>query len=148
MLGRVDSRQCHRMGLMLWALVDGDFDTAVGQLLRLSERRPEAAVPGLRQAVADLVEDWYGKSAREYSAAGLLLAELGAGTAHGIVFPRELMFLARTLLTLESTGALIDPDVTLADLTRTVLPDLKRIPAFTAPPAPPRSGPGRPCSRS
>ncbi|MFF4567324.1 ABC1 kinase family protein [Streptomyces sp. NPDC001435] len=135
--GRVDSRQRHRMGLMLWALVDGDYDTAVGQLLRLSERRPGADVPGFRRAVAGLVDDWYGQPAREYSVARLLLAELGAGAAHDIVFPRELMLLARTLLTLESTAALIDPDITLADLTRTVLPDLKGIllPALPTPTA-------------
>ncbi|WP_181646955.1 AarF/ABC1/UbiB kinase family protein [Streptomyces sp. WAC00263] len=127
MFGRVDRRQRHRMGIMLCALTDGDYDAAVGQLLHLSERAPDADVPGFRHAVADLVEDWYGHAARDYSVARLLLAELGAGAAHGIVFPRELMLLARTLLTLESTGALIDPDTTLADLTRAVLPDLKRI---------------------
>ncbi|MFF7643946.1 AarF/UbiB family protein [Streptomyces canus] len=79
-----------------------------------------------RVLTMDLIEGQPPAPAAELRRTGLD-PQLGAGAAHGIVFPRELMLLARTLLTLESTGALIDPDTTLADLTRAVLPDLKRI---------------------
>lgn len=126
MFARVDRRQRLRMGLMLWALVEGDHTASVDQLVHLSTRRPDADVRGFRTAVADLVEQWYGQRARDFSVARLLLAELGAGAAHGVGFPRELMLLARALVTLESTGTLVYPDLSLADLTEAVLPQLKR----------------------
>ncbi len=57
--------------------------------------------------------------------ARLLLRKLGTGASHGIDFPRELMLLARALISLEATAALVDPDLTSVNLTRELLPDLK-----------------------
>jgi ubiquinone biosynthesis protein len=57
----------------------------------------------------------------------LLLRELGAGARHGIEFPRELMLLARSLISLEATAALIDPERTFVDLVGDLLPEMKRM---------------------
>jgi len=127
MFGRLGRRERRRMGLVLWALVEGDYDAVADQLLHLSVRRAGADVRGFRDAISEVVEEWYGQPAREYSIARLLLRELGAGAAFGVVFPRELMLLARALVTLESTAALIDPEVRLTELAEPVLPDLRRL---------------------
>ena len=55
----------------------------------------------------------------------LLLRELGTGASDGIEFPREPMLLARSLLSLEATAALVDPDRTFVNLARDLVPDLK-----------------------
>ncbi|MFZ5850087.1 MAG: ABC1 kinase family protein [Actinomycetota bacterium] len=127
MFGRIGRRERRRMALVLWALVDGTYDAVGDQLLHLSVRRPGADIRGFREAISEMVEEWYGRPAREYSIARLLLHELGAGAAYGVIFPRELMLLARAMVTLESTAALIDPQVRLADLVEPVIPDLRRL---------------------
>ena len=56
----------------------------------------------------------------------MLLRELALGAGYGIVFPRELMLLARALVNLEATAAVVDPALSLAELARPLLPELKR----------------------
>ena len=56
-----------------------------------------------------------------------MLAELALGARHGIVFPRELMLLARCLVNLEATAMIVDPQLNLAELARPLLPELRHI---------------------
>ena len=98
-----------------------------GQLLRLSEFEPGADPSGFRADVADTVEEWFGGSSADFSIARLLLAELSLGARHGIIFPRELMLLARCLVNLEATAMIVDPQLNLAELARPLLPELRHI---------------------
>ncbi|MFC9994037.1 ABC1 kinase family protein [Nocardia sp. NPDC127526] len=123
MFGRLDRTQRRRMGLMLLALISGDYNAVGMQLLRMSTLRPGADPRGFRDAVADLVEDWY-EAESGMTAAQLLLRDLGLGGAFGIVFPRELMLLCRSLVTLESTARVIRPELDLSVLFRPLLPQL------------------------
>ncbi|WP_157554655.1 ABC1 kinase family protein [Nocardia crassostreae] len=123
MFGRFDRAQRRRMGLMLLALISGDYNAVGTQLLRMSTLRPGADPRGFRDAVAELVADWY-EVESGMTAAQLLLRDLGLGAAFGIVFPRELMLLCRSLVTLESTARVVRPDLDLAALLRPQLPQL------------------------
>lgn len=125
LFGRLDARQRRRMAMVLYALVSGDYETVSDQLLHLSERRPGADVRQFRRALAEVVEDWYGQDSAESSVATLLLHELSIGARYGIVFPRELMLLARALLHLEATAAVVDSSLNLADLINPLLPELR-----------------------
>jgi len=123
--GRLDARQRRRMAMVLYALVRGDYETVSDQLLHLSERGSSADVRQFRRALAELVEDWYGQDSAESSVATLLLHELSIGSRYGIVFPRELILLARALVHLEATAAVIDSNLNLADLINPLLPELR-----------------------
>jgi ubiquinone biosynthesis protein len=123
--GRLDTRQRRRMAMVLYALVRGDYETVSDQLLHLSERRPGADVRQFRLALAEVVEDWYGQGSAESSVATLLLHELSIGSRYGIVFPRELILLARALVHLEATAAVVDSTLNLADLIDPLLPELR-----------------------
>ncbi|QLY28585.1 ABC1 kinase family protein [Nocardia huaxiensis] len=123
MFGRLDRTQRRRMGLMLLALISGDYNAVGTQLLRMSTLRPGADPRGFRDAVAEVVEDWY-EAESGMTAAQLLLRDLGLGGAFGIVFPRELMLLCRSLVTLESTARVVRPDLDLSALFRPLLPQL------------------------
>ena len=127
MYGRLERRERQRMGLVLWALVVGDYEAVGEQLLRLSAVQPGADVRGFRAAVADAVESWFEDRAGDTSVARLLLRELALGAAYGIVFPRDLMLLARALVNLEASARVIRPDIGLADLTRPLLPLLQHV---------------------
>ena len=123
--GRLEARQRRRMAIVLYALVRGDYESVSDQLLHLSERRPGADVRQFRLALAEVVEDWYGQGSAESSVATLLLHELSIGSRYGIVFPRELIFLARALVHLEATAAVVDSNLNLADLIDPLLPELR-----------------------
>lgn len=123
--GRLDRRERRRMAIVLYALVKGDFDTVSDQLLHLSGRLPGANIRQFRTAVAELVEGWYGQTSPDISVAQLLLRELGLGAHFGIVFPRELLLLARALVHLEATAAVIDPGRSFAELIGPLLPELR-----------------------
>ena len=126
MSGRLDSHERRRMAVMGWALIEGDYEAVGGQLLHLSELVPGADPDGFRARFADTVDEWFGQRAADFSIARLLLHGLALGARHGIAFPRELMLLARALVTLEATAMIIDPHLNLAELTRPLLPELRR----------------------
>jgi ubiquinone biosynthesis protein len=126
MFGRLEPRERRRMAMALLALVQGDDDVVADQLLHLSQRRPGADARAFRAELADMAERWSHAPGRP-SVTQLLLRELGAGARHGIDFPRELVLLARSLISLEATAALIDPERTFVDLVGDLLPEMKRM---------------------
>lgn len=126
MFGRLDHGERRRMAVMGLALLEGDYEAVSSQLLRLSEFLPDADPAGFRSRFAETVEDWFGQRAAEFSVARLLLHGLALGARHGIAFPRELMLLARALVSLEATAMIIDPQLNLSELARPLLPELRR----------------------
>ena len=126
MFGKLTSLQRRRMALVFWSLHDGDYDNVAAQLLRISTTSPNADKQGFAEAVSELVEEWYGANSTTYSIARLLLRQLALGANYGIVFPRELMLLARALVLTESTAQIIEPDLTISDYAGPYLPELER----------------------
>ena len=126
MFGRLGLRERRRMAFVFWSLVEGDYEQVGDQLLRLAALRPDADPVGFRSAVGEEVEEWFGSSAHDYSIARLLLRQLALGAQHGLVFTRGLMLLARALVNVEATALVIDPQLTLAELARPLLPELRR----------------------
>jgi ubiquinone biosynthesis protein len=127
MSGRLDSRERRRMGVMGWALIEGDYEAVGRQLLHVSEFLPGADPEGFRARFAETVEEWFGQRAADFSVPRLLLHGLALGARHGITFPRELMLLARALVTLEATAMIVDPQLNLSELARPLLPELRRM---------------------
>lgn len=127
MSGRLDSRERRRMAVMGLALIEGDYEAVGSQLLHLSEFLPGANPDGFRAGFADTVEEWFGQRAADFSVPRLLLHGLALGAHHGITFPRELMLLARALVTLEATAMIVDPQLNLSELARPLLPELRRM---------------------
>lgn len=126
MFGRLGRHERRRMGFVFWALVEGDYEGVADQLLRISELRHGADPEAFRASVSEVVEDWYGTATSEFSLARLLLRMLALGAGQGIVFPRGLMLLARSLVNLEATASVVDPSFDLATLARPLLPGLRR----------------------
>ena len=126
MFGRLDPGARRRMAVMGLALIEGDYEAVGGQLLHLSEFLPGADPAGFRARFAETVEEWFGQRAADFSLPRLLLHGLALGAHHGIAFPRELVLLSRTLVTLEATAMIVDPQLNLAELARPMLPELRR----------------------
>lgn len=122
--GRLQPRERRRMAMVLWALVEGDTNIVTDQLLHVARLRAGADTRGFCTELAELVEEWQ-QGGADGSVARLLLRELSAGARYGVDFPRELMLLARALISLEATAALVDPSLTIVKLARDLLPELR-----------------------
>ncbi len=127
MFGRLDSAGRKRMTVIALALIEGDYEAVGKQLLHLSEFLPGADPDGFHARFTDTVEEWFGQRAADFSIPRLLLHGLALGARHGIGFPRELMLLARALVTLEATAMIVDPQLNLAELARPLLPELRHL---------------------
>jgi ubiquinone biosynthesis protein len=125
LFGRLSAHSRRHIGLVLWALVEEHYDAVPDLLLRLAELRPGADTGAFRNAVSDVVEEWFSDEGRS-SVPRLLLRVLGAGGRHGVVFSTDLVLLARALISLEATVAQIRPDANLPDLLRPALSELRR----------------------
>ena len=127
MFGRLSRRDRRRLGFVLWALVDGDYEAVGEQLLGFAELAPGADPDGFREALEEVVEDWYPPSGGSGSLPTLLLRELALGASYRVVFPRELMLVARSLVGLDGTARLVDPERTFSDLARPLEPEIRSI---------------------
>ncbi len=115
MFGRLSPRMRRRAGYIVWALATADFDMVADQLLAAATLAPGAHPDDFRDALHEVVQDWYGGE-HNSSVAQLLLRELALGAQHGVVFPPELMMVARSLIGMDATTTLIAPNVPFSDL--------------------------------
>lgn len=125
LFGRVDRRQRRRVGLVLWAIIEEDYDAVADLLLRLGELGPESDEQGFRDAVSDILSEWLGEG-QTTSVPRLVLRALGAGGRYHVLFSADLVLLARALISLEGTVSRLKPGTKLIDLLDPALPELRR----------------------
>ncbi len=126
LFGRLDGRQRRHVGLVVWAMINGDLDQIADLLLRLAVLKPGADVRGFRDAISDLLNEWLGEAQRT-SIPRLLLRALGSGGTHGVTFSADLVLLARALISLEATVVRLQPGAKLTDRLSPSLPELKSL---------------------
>lgn len=73
-----------------------------------------------------MIEDWYAGSEAGGSVAQLLLHELALGAHYGVIFPPELILVARSLVGIDAPTTLIAPDVSFSELLEPVTPQLRK----------------------
>lgn len=115
MFGRLSPRMRRRAGYIVWALATADFDMVADQLIAAATLGQRARPDEFRDAFHEVVQEWYGGE-HSSSVAQLLLRELALGAQYGVIFPPELMMVARSLIGIDATTTLIAPDVPFSDL--------------------------------
>lgn len=115
MFGRIDPWLRHRIARAFGALAGGDPERAADQLIRSATLAPDAEIEDYRFALGSLVAEWRSAGSRT-SMAQLMLRELGLGVEFGAAFPRELMLVARALVTAEGSVHAADPSIEFAEL--------------------------------
>lgn len=94
MFGRLRPRERRRAGYMVWALASGDFDAVAEQLLAFAQLASGARPDEFREALEEVVGDWYAGAGAGAPVVQLLLRELALGARYGVIFPPELMLVA------------------------------------------------------
>lgn len=124
--GRLDRRERRRIAMMLTALTRGQYDVVADQLLHLSASSRPADLRGFITATGELAAEWFTGGDAQVSVGRLLLGYLGLGGRYGVEFPKDLVLLARSLVHLEATVSVIDPDVPFPRLIGPVVPKISR----------------------
>lgn len=121
--GRLRPRDRRQLAIMMWALLQGDYDAVAGQLLRFATLGAGADPQAFRDALHDVVADW--DTGADPPIAHLLLRELGLGARFGIFFPRDLMLVARALIGLDATASLVSPEQSFRQLLEPLIDDVR-----------------------
>jgi ubiquinone biosynthesis protein len=121
--GRLRPRDRRQLAIMMWALLQGDYDAVAGQLLRFATLGADADPQAFRDALQDVVADW--DTGADPPIAHLLLRELGLGARFGILFPRDLMLVARALIGLDATASLVSPERSFRQLLEPLIDEVR-----------------------
>ena len=112
MVGRLDTDLKHTLLYYYYSLVAGDDESAAAYLALIAERGPRSDPAGFRREVAEVCRHW-GHRARfgDTSLAQLILQSLSRGARYRMYFPMEMVLMVKAIVTFESVGRLLQPDL-------------------------------------
>lgn len=114
-VGRFDDTLRRNLLLYYYCLVRGDAEHAARYLASIARQGPGADPRGFERDVADIARRFRRHSAEEYSSLGrLVLASVGRGVRYRMYFPVELVLMVKAIVTFESVGRVLDPQLDVA----------------------------------
>lgn len=114
----------HTFLRLLFALMNKDVRRGAQCLLQISQIRDPSAIPAFKEDVEQYVAEWYGSSLHDMRFTVLIYKVLRSASKHDIQVPCQLVLVSKSLLTLEGTGILCDPQF---NLVASAKPLLKKI---------------------
>ncbi|MFN2250569.1 MAG: ABC1 kinase family protein, partial [Anaerolineae bacterium] len=112
MVGRFGNETRQRMLYYLYAMSNGDAADAARYLASVSIAGVGAQQDSFRRALEDLNRRWLGApSYRRPSIAQLLLESMSLAGHYRIMYPGEIVLMAKALVTVESVGDMLEPDM-------------------------------------
>ena len=124
--GRLTPELQKKAVLLMWALLNGDFNMASLFLLKMASLEPDADIEGFRQAIESRYQEWKGSSVSEYGFARLVYEEFALGGQYGINFPANLILLSKAMLTIEGITLSVDPDLDISQAAAPYFNELKQ----------------------
>lgn len=112
--GRLDERLQRLAAMLMWTLARGDVDLTSFFLLKAAHVEPGADVRAFRRAIEARYRKWHGATVSQYGFGRLAYDEVTLGARHGVIMPREMVLLGKSLLTLEGVALTLTPDLDLA----------------------------------
>jgi ubiquinone biosynthesis protein len=123
-VGYLDDELQRRFLDLLNALVERDTRGATRTILRIGERGKGFDEKGLEREISSLIMEWHGSTLREKRMSSLLHHILTASIDHHLMMPPNIILVAKAFVTIEGTGAWLDPDF---NITSEAAPFLKRL---------------------
>jgi ubiquinone biosynthesis protein len=124
--GRLTPELQKKAVLLMWALLNGDFNMASLFLLKMASLEPDADIDGFRQAIEARYQEWKGSSVSEYGFARLVYEEFALGGKYGINFPANMILLSKAMLTIEGITLSVDPDLDISQAAAPYFNELKQ----------------------
>jgi ubiquinone biosynthesis protein len=100
------------------SLIDKDTEGAVDLLLKMTEQREGAQLASYRAFASKTIEDWYDKPISKCSIIMTFYELVAEGAKKGIVYPADLVLLAKSLMNFEGVAIEISPDASVENIIR------------------------------
>lgn len=119
MVGRFDRDTRKRVFYYFYSLVTGDSENAARYLASLTRARRPEDMERFRRAVAELYGRWI-RTANfsEFSMAQVVLQSIVLAGRYYIQYPSEVVLMIKALVTVEGVGAILVPDLNIAEASR------------------------------
>ena len=122
MIGSFSPDVRNNMFLYYYFTVIREFDHATSYLVKLTEPGRRADVAGFRAELAEQIKRWSGASAfKEYSLGRLIFDTMNIGAKHRLYFHGDLVLSSKCIITIEAVGAILDPKMDLAKVSRPMM---------------------------
>lgn len=122
MIGSFTPETRNNMFLYYYFTVIREFDHATSYLVKLTEPGRKADVAGFRAELAEQIKRWSGAAAfKEYSLGRLIFDTMNIGAKHRLYFHGDLVLSSKCIITIEAVGAILDPKMDLAKVSRPMM---------------------------
>lgn len=122
MIGSFTPETRNNMFLYYYFTVIREFDHATSYLVKLTEPGRKADVVGFRAELAEQIKRWSSASAfKEYSLGRLIFDTMNIGAKHRLYFHGDLVLSSKCIITIEAVGAILDPKMDLAKVSRPMM---------------------------
>lgn len=122
MIGSFTPEVRNNMFLYYYFTVIREFDHATSYLVKLTEPGRNADVVGFRAELAEQIKRWSGAGAfKEYSLGRLIFDTMNIGARHRLYFHGDLVLSSKCIITIEAVGAILDPKMDLAKVSRPMM---------------------------
>lgn len=119
MVGRFEEKTRRRMLFYFQALVNGDIEGAVRNLIAMARIGNKGDPDGFRRSVSDLLRRFYQHASYgDFSLGKLIVQSLAVGARHRIFFPVEMTLMTKALVTYEGVGKMLNPQIDIPAVSR------------------------------
>ncbi|MCX7632845.1 MAG: AarF/UbiB family protein [Turneriella sp.] len=122
MIGSFSPETRQNMFLYYYFTVIREFEHATSYLVKLTEPGRRADVAGFRAEWAEYIKRWSNAAAfKEYSLGRLIFDTMNLGAKHRLYFHGDLVLSSKCIITIEAVGAILDPKMDLAKVSRPMM---------------------------
>jgi len=126
MIGRISDK--HRFELIgcFVSYLERDLDSYIKHVLDLANKEDDADIASFHSEARTILEGVMYRPIAKKSMSSALYQVLMAGANHGIVFPSDLILLAKAFVTVENNGLQLYPDIDIETEMRPMLTEVVR----------------------
>jgi len=99
-------------------LLDENTDETVEQIIKITHKRRNADIETYKKEAKQIIQNWYDKPLGKCSLILTFYKLVSQGAQHGVVFPVELVLLAKAFLNLEGIAVQVSPVTRVQDIIR------------------------------
>lgn len=124
MIGIVNKQLRQKISEVFISILNKDINGGIKEIIDLSEESESADIPTFKKEATKIIKDWYGKSIEKCSFIKTGYNGLNAGIRNGMIFPSNIVLLAKSMVNLEGIGLKIYPKANVEELMR---PNIEKV---------------------
>ncbi|MFH1401023.1 MAG: AarF/UbiB family protein [Nanoarchaeota archaeon] len=123
-VGQLDDQLKEQLTTLFIGLVTKDVDGTADAFIALCKPQGEISASGMRSEFADVLRPIYEDRLKTYNISRAMHTAFETARRHRLNIPKDLVLLVKSIVTLESVGAMLDPDF---DLVASAKPFVSRL---------------------